>query len=177
MLCPKCGKESHNVRVCAHCQTPYPTDTVDHHGLSRNARGGAVWRRGDPQTVIAHLSPAQRWGIIGLLAVGVVGLYFATRERVIPVGIAVPNLIAAPISPGEAASTLKSVNETALVEVRDGELTVRIASAAFPQERGGQLALAQQYARADEIVEGRKPRSASSIPMGAASPVPIPKEA
>lgn len=156
MLCPKCGKESHNVRVCAHCQTPYPTDGVDPYGASRNARGGASKRRGDPRSVIANLSPAQRRGIIGLLAVVAVGYFFATRERVIPVGVVVPNLIATPMTPGEAASTLKTVNETAQVEVRDGELSVRIAAAAFPEKREGQLALAQQYARADEIVEGRK---------------------
>ena len=24
--CPKCGKESSNLRVCGFCQTPYPTD-------------------------------------------------------------------------------------------------------------------------------------------------------
>ena len=86
----------------------------------------------------------------------VVGYYLATRERDIPVGVAVPNLIAAPMSPAEAASTLKTVNETAQVEVRNGALSVRIASAVFPQKREGQLAFAQQYARADEIVEGRK---------------------
>lgn len=156
MLCPKCGKESHNVRVCAHCQTPYPTDGVNPRGPSRNARGTASWRRGDPRDAIARLSHAQRWGIIGLLAVATMGYYFATRERVIPVGVAVPNLIAAPMSPGEAASTLQTVNKNAQVEVRAGELTVRIAAVAFPQKREGQLALAQQYARADAIVEGRK---------------------
>ena len=156
MLCPKCGKESNNVRVCAHCQTPYSTEAVDPHGPSRNTRGAPSWRRGDPRTVIAHLSPAQRRGIIGLLAVVTAGYCFATRERVIPVGVAVPNLIVAPMSPGEAARTLKTVNGTAQVEVREGELTVRISAPAFPQKREGQLALAQQYTRADEIVEGRK---------------------
>jgi hypothetical protein len=40
--------------------------------------------------------------------------------------------------------------------VRNGELTVRVSAGAFPQKREGQLALAQQYSRADEIVEGRK---------------------
>jgi hypothetical protein len=156
MLCPKCGKDSNNVRVCAHCQTPYPIDGLAPRGSPRNARGTASWRRGDPRDVIARLSPVQRRGIIGLLAVVVAGYYFATKERVIPVGVAVPNLIAAPMSPGEAANTLKTVNRTSLVEVRNGELTVRVSAGAFPQKREGQLALAQQYSRADEIVEGRK---------------------
>ena len=160
MLCPKCGKESNNVRVCAFCQTPYPADGVDSRGSSRNTRATAAMRAagltGNPRAVFTRLTPVQRWGIIGLLAVVTVGYYLATRERVIPVGVAIPNLIAAPMSPGEAASTLKTVNETAQVEVRDGELSVRFASAAFPESREGLLALAQQYARADEIVEGRK---------------------
>jgi hypothetical protein len=110
---------------------------------------------GNPRAVFARLSPAQRWGLIGVLAIVTAGYYFASRERVIPVGVAVPNLIATPMSPSEAASTLRTVNETAQVELRDGELTVRISAAAFPQKREGQLALAQQYARADAIVEGR----------------------
>ena len=159
MLCPKCGKESHNVRVCAFCQTPYPTN-VDVHGSPRNTRATARMKAArlanNPRNVIARLSSAQRWGIIGLLAVVTVGYYLASRERVIPVGVAIPNLIEAPMSPAEAASTLKTVNKTAQVEVRDGELSVRIASAAFPQQRDGQQGLAQQYARADAIVEGRK---------------------
>ncbi len=159
MLCPKCGKDSHNVRVCAFCQTPYPTDVVDARGSSRHARATASMRAtglaGNPRAVFARLSPAQRWGVIGLLAVVTAAYYVATRERVIPVGVAVPNLIAAPMSPSEAASTLRTVHATAQVELRDGELTVRITSAAFPQRRDGQLALAQQYARADAIVEGR----------------------
>lgn len=160
MLCPKCGKESNNVRVCAFCQTPYPTDGVDQHGSSRSTRATASMKAagvaGNPRTIMARLLPAQRWGIISLLAVLTVGYYFATRERVIPVGVVIPNLITAPMTPSEAAGTLKTVNRTAQVEVRDGELFVRITSAGFPQKREGQLTLAQQYARADELVEGRK---------------------
>ena len=160
MLCPKCRKESHNVRVCAFCQTPYPTDGGDLRSPARNTRATATMKAagmtGPPRAVIARMTPAQRWGIIGLLAVLTFGYYFGTRERVVPVGIAIPNLIAASMSPAEAAGTLKTVNKTSQVELRDGELFVRIASAAFPQRREGQLALAQQYARADEIVEGRK---------------------
>jgi hypothetical protein len=103
-----------------------------------------------------RLSPAIRWGVIGLLAAITVGYYFVGRERAIPVGVVIPNLIAGPMSPAEANVTLNTVNATAQVEVRDGELVVRIAAAKFPERRDGQLALAQQYARADEIVQGRK---------------------
>lgn len=159
MLCPKCGKESHNVRVCAFCQTPYPTDLVDSRDLSRHTRATSLKSAGvagSPRAIVARLSSAQRWGIIALLAVVTAGYYFATRERVIPVGVTMPEVISAPMTPAQAAGTLKTVNRAAQVEVRDDELFVRIASAAFPQRREGQLVLAQQYARADEIVEGRK---------------------
>jgi hypothetical protein len=98
----------------------------------------------------------KRWGAIGLLAVFTAGYWFVIRERTIPVGEAVPNLITVPMTPLAATAHLKTVNDAAKVEVRDGELTVQIAAALFPERRDGQLALAQQYARADEIVQGRK---------------------
>jgi hypothetical protein len=60
------------------------------------------------------------------------------------------------MSAGQAAAFLQTVNGTAQLEVREGELLVRISAATYPQQRAGQLALAQQYARADEIVRGRK---------------------
>ena len=142
MLCPKCGKESNNVRVCAFCQTPYPVGT--------SARGGR------PRKAIAISPRALRLGAVGLLAVFAVGYCYVGRERSIPVGVVLPNLIAAAMSPNEASGFLKTVNETAQVEVRDGELNVRIAAATFPERREGQLSLAQQYARADAIVLGRK---------------------
>ena len=56
----------------------------------------------------------------------------------------------------EANGLLKMVEGTGQVEERAGELTVKIATAIFPERRDGQLALAQQYARAVEIVQGRK---------------------
>jgi len=68
----------------------------------------------------------------------------------------VPNLIPAPMSAAEATNTLNAVNRVSPPEVRAGELVVRFPKATFPERRRGQLALAQQYARADEIVEGRQ---------------------
>ncbi len=166
MLCPKCGKESNNLRVCAFCQTAYPTDESARAATPRFTRAVTSPRAstatpsrgmaGDPRIAIARRSRAKRWGVIGLLAACTVGYYLLSRERVIPVGVAIPNLIAGPMSPGVATGILKTVNGAAQVEVRDGELTVRIAAATFPERRDGQLALAQQYARADEIVRGRK---------------------
>ncbi len=92
---------------------------------------------------------------IGLLAAGTAGFYFVGRERPIPVGVAIPNLITAPMSPTEAVGILKTVNGTAQVEERGGELIVRVTTG-FPERRDGQLAFAQQYARADQIVQGKQ---------------------
>lgn len=166
MLCPNCGKESNNIRVCAFCQAPYPIGGPADAGAPRDVRAGASPRTskptssrellGDLDQAIARRSRAKRWGAIGLLTVFVLGYYFVGRERSIPVGEVLPNLIAAPMSRAEAAATLNATNGTAQVEERDGGLIVRIAAATFPQRRDGQLALAQQYARADEVVLGRK---------------------
>jgi hypothetical protein len=97
-----------------------------------------------------------RRAAIGVFVAFVLGYYIMGRERTIPAGVVLPNLIARPMSPNVAAATLNAINGTARVEERDGELTVRISAATFPERRDGQLALAQQYARADEIVRGRK---------------------
>ncbi len=60
MLCPRCGKESHNVRVCAFCQTPYPTDVIDAKGSSRSARAAASMRAaglgGNSRNVLAGVA-------------------------------------------------------------------------------------------------------------------------
>jgi hypothetical protein len=142
MLCPKCGKESNNIRVCAFCQTPYPTGGSAQSGRPRKA--SALWSR------------AKRWWAIGLFAAFALGYYVVRRGGDIPVGVAIENVFAGPMSRNEATSTLNALNGSAQVEVRDGELTVRIAAGKFPEQREGQLAFAQQYARADAIIQGRK---------------------
>lgn len=96
-----------------------------------------------------------------LIATGVVALFAvwyltSNREKSIPVGEVIPNLISAPMSPAEAASVIATTNAHAKVSDRNGELVVQVDAATLPQRREGQLALAQQYARADEIVLGRK---------------------
>ncbi len=157
MLCPKCGKESHNLRVCAFCQTPYPLDRSAQGGASRGGRATASARGSSGLgPAIARVARLKRWGAIGLLAVFTAGYWFVIRERTIPVGVVVPNLITVPMTPASAAAHLKEVENASKVELRNGELTVQISAALFPQRRDGQLALAQQYARADEIVQGRK---------------------
>jgi len=163
MLCPKCGKESNNLRVCAHCQTPYPTDGSAEVASSRTTRAVPAARAskasgappGDP-SASARRSRLIRWSAIGALAAMTAAYYISARERPIPVGVVLPNLIAGPMSPSEAAVTLDAFNGPGQVEVRDGVLVVRVGAAGFPQRRDGQLALAQQFARADEIVQGKK---------------------
>jgi hypothetical protein len=98
----------------------------------------------------------KRWIFIGMLAAGTVGYYFFTRDRVIPVGVPMPNLIAGSMSQIAAENLLKSVGASAQIEERAGEITVHVSAAGFPERRDGQLAWAQQYARADEIVQGKK---------------------
>ena len=166
MLCPKCGKESNNLRVCPFCQTPYPTDGSARTATPRITRAVASPRTSTatsssglaaaPRIAMARRSLAKRWGVIGLLAAFTAGYYFMTRDRVIPVGVAIPNLIAGPMTPLAATGILTRVNDAAQVELRNGELTVRVVAATFPERRDGQLAFAQQYARADEMVQGHK---------------------
>ncbi|MGH7653730.1 MAG: hypothetical protein ACREN6_03615 [Gemmatimonadaceae bacterium] len=116
---------------------------------------------------MARRARTKRWGAIGVLAAFTIGFYLFTRDRTIPVGVALPNLITIPMSAGDAARTIKAYENATQVDPRDGSVTVRISAATFPERRDGQLALAQQYARADEIVMGRK-RAISFIDPGGA---------
>jgi hypothetical protein len=111
---------------------------------------------GDPRNAMARKARAKRWTFIGFLAALTVGAYFYGRPANIPVGVVMPNLIASPMSRGDADGVLRTVNGGSKVEEHNGELTVRITTATFPERRDGQLALAQQYTRADELVNGKK---------------------
>ena len=176
MLCPTCGKESHNIRVCAHCQTPYPTEPAGSSGGARRGRSSQTMRSQDSPGRGASLggiaealqNPRIRWGLIAVLALVVVGYAFMGRETAIPTGVAIPNLIKAPMSLNEAKAYLKTVEQTAQVEVGANQVTVRLTAGSFPQQRAGQMALAQQYARADELVQQRKRLIVFLDPDGAA---------
>jgi hypothetical protein len=105
---------------------------------------------------IQRQSRATLWGAVGVLVL-LTGIYlFSGRDPSIPAGVVLPNFISAPMSPVEATNTLAAVNGTTTPDVQAGILIVRVPKASFPERRQGQLALAQQYARADEIVLGRK---------------------
>ena len=160
MLCPKCGKESNNLRVCAFCQTPYPTDAPARSGTPRSTaaiqggRQSSSFAAGDPR-IAMRKAQTKRWIFIGLLAAGTVVYWFVTRDRVIPVGVPMPNLIAGAMTPFTAQGILRTIPATQ-IEERAGEITVHVPAQNFPERRDGQLAWAQQYARADEIVQGKR---------------------
>lgn len=116
---------------------------------------------------MARRARIKRWSVIGGLAAFTIGFYLFTRDRVIPVGVALPNLITIPMSADDAARTIKAYEGSTAIDPRTGSVTVRISAKTFPERRDGQLALAQQYARADEIVLGRK-RVISFIDPGGA---------
>ena len=166
MYCPNCGKESNNLRMCAFCQKPYPDNGVGQAGMSASQQAAAAVRRqkagrstgpiDNLLNAIAGVSRAKRWGAAALLVLLIAGYCYQERSRAIQVGVVLPNLIGARMSPSVAADLLKSANLTATVEARNGVLRVQFATATFPERLDGQLALAQQYARADLIVLGRK---------------------
>ena len=170
MLCPKCGKESNNLRVCAFCHTPYPTDrasqsTPRFSRASGTPRESASLGSGDPRIGMARRARVKRWSAIGVLAAFTIGFYLFTRDRVIPVGTPLPNLVAIPMTPSAAEQMIKSYESSTQVDPRDGNVTVHVQAKTFPERRDGQLAFAQQFARADEIVMGRK-RAISFIDPG-----------
>ncbi|MDH5233636.1 MAG: hypothetical protein OEW77_01675 [Gemmatimonadota bacterium] len=113
-------------------------------------------------------SPIVRWSGLGILVV-LVAWYVTTRPgaRVTaPPGEVPANIISAPMSREEAIALIKQTRERALVEEQAGEVFVSYAANVFPAQIEGQLALAQQFARADEIVEGRKRRMIFYDPRG-----------
>ena len=162
MRCPKCGKQSDGVRVCDHCQAPYRSgpsaraSTSRSVGTAKPEHAPRAGRPGGARGLIERQSRVVLWGFVAVLTALTAGYLYAGRERAVPAGVVLPNFLAAPMSPIEATNTISAVNSAAQVEERNGELNVRVAAVMFPVKRAGQLALAQQYARADEMIEGRK---------------------
>jgi hypothetical protein len=144
--------------MCPFCFAEYP-----------QPRSGA--RQSTGATVVAtasalKLSPAVRWSLLGVIVLFGGWYFLAGRERAIPTGVVVADLVAAPVSRGEAEALLRRVKAEATVEERGGELTVSFPPALWPERRAGQLAAAQQYARAVEVVEGRKRNISFFDPSG-----------
>ncbi len=88
------------------------------------------------------------------------------QTKTFEVGSVPSNIIATPMQRAEAIALLKQTRETALVDMQSDEVFVSYPAATFPLLEEGQIALAQQFARADEIIEGRKRRIFFYNPSG-----------
>ena len=183
MQCAACNKESNNRRVCPYCFTPYPSDAPVSRASSATPRmtasfagqatvGGA--RRAAPSAgtgiggFIRRQSPIVRWSGLGIIVVGLVWYVTGRPDTRLtaPPGEVPANIITAAMSREEALALIKQTRETALVEENSGEVFVSYQASTFPTQTEGQLALAQQFARADELVEGRKRRMTFYNPAG-----------
>ena len=176
MQCPKCGKESNNLRSCPFCHAEYPAPqtrrptphagfqvAADHRATPVGSMPGVPGAPQAPPGVVGGVKYAfARQSIAVKAAVAVLllasaGWYFlAGRERSIPVGVVIPNVIDVPMQPSEAAEIIRQASTTARVEMRGDAVMVTFPTETFPQRRDGQMALVQRYARADEIVNGVK---------------------
>jgi hypothetical protein len=167
MICVACGKESKNLRVCPFCFTPYPAEQAKKRQTQRvqaagspfgkyvvplleNAKRARAW--------VMRQTPLVRWSGAGIIVIVLIWMFSGPSDpRLVP-GVVQSNIIASPIEREEALAIIKQTRETALVDVQADEVFVSYPAATFPVRGEGQLALAQQFARADEIVEGRKRR-------------------
>jgi len=170
MLCPVCTKESKNLRVCPYCFTPYPTvegasaKRPTSRGMPRATAAGPSDRPvggtgafAPVRDAVMRQSLVVRWAGAAILVVAL--LWALTgRERTFEAGVAYSDIIATPIEREEAVALLRQTRETALVDIQQDEVFVSYPAATFPTREEGQLALVQQFAKSDEIVEGRKRR-------------------
>lgn len=189
MICAVCNKESNNRRVCPYCFTPYPADAPESRqstGASRPSTGAskANWsgdRAPSPaaegglggaidsvRELFMRQSPMVRWSVVGIAAVVVLWLTVGggSGAKTYEGGTVPSNIIATPMQREEAIALIKYTRETALVDTQADEVFVSYPAATFPLLEEGQVALAQQFARADEIVEGRRRRIFFYNPSG-----------
>jgi len=103
-------------------------------------------------------TPVVRWSALGIVVVGVLWLATGSSEGTGPGGGSPASVIATPLQRDEALAVIRQTRESALVDVQQDEVFVSYPAATFPVREEGQLALVQQFAEADGIVEGRKRR-------------------
>jgi len=185
MLCPACGKESSNIRVCGFCQTPFPTDDRGRVTSQRrpSRATSAVQARDEPpgspaaaRAAAANQKRMLQWAGMAIVAIVAVIYFWSGREKTIPVGVAVPNTSLEKMGKVEANSILAGAKPNAVIEEHNGELDIQVMATVFPQRRDGQLAFAQQYARADEIVTGSKRMIVFMDPTGSRFAVADPEK-
>lgn len=188
MVCAVCDKESNNRRVCPYCFTPYPADAPQSrpstgtarqstsvnkanwpgdHGrssASTSGSGGGVERA---RAFFMKQSAIVRVTSVAIAVILLVWMFTGgDQEKTFEVGSVPSNIIATPMQRGEAIALLKRTRETALVDMQSDEVFVSYPAATFPLLEEGQIALAQQFARADEIIEGRRRRIFFYNPSG-----------
>lgn len=180
MVCDVCNKESSNRRVCPYCFTPYAVEAAGGRastGASRTTGPGMPAVEPPAQRILRAIEPARafvmrqtptvRWSGLGILVVLLVWAVTGGEEPPAQVSVAVPSTLAAtPMQREEALAIIRQTRETALVEMQADEVWVSYPAANFPVEPEGQVMLAMQFARADEIVEGRKRRILFHNPNG-----------
>jgi hypothetical protein len=123
---------------------------------------------GRARDFVMRQSPVVRWSGAGILFVLLLWVIVGGEEGpTFTPGTVPSNVIATPMQREEAEALIRHTRETALVEEQSGdELFVSYPAATFPVREDGQVALAQQFARADEIVSGRKRRITFYNPNG-----------
>jgi hypothetical protein len=109
---------------------------------------------------VMRQSPTVRWSGAGILLVLLLWLFTGgSGEPRFEPGTVPSNIIPTEMQREEALALIRRTRETALVEDQSNdEVFVSYPAATFPVRQDGQIALAQQFARADEIVTGRKRR-------------------
>lgn len=183
MICSSCSKESANRRVCPYCFTPYPGEApASRASVQRSRESVRTAPVGSPGGTLAtsvtnassgfsqfvrRQSPIVRWSGLGILMMGMLWYFTGDDPRLTaPPGEVPANIITAPMQRDEAIALVKQTREQALVEMQSDEVFVTYDARTFPEQIEGRLALAQQFTRADEIVEGRKRRIFFSDPNG-----------
>lgn len=129
-----------------------------HSGTVPEAPSGLTiaLRRG--RDMVMAQTPVVRWTGAGILLVLLIWMFTGGEEPGFEPGTVPSNIIASPMQQEEAVALIKHTRETALVDESSDEVYVSYPAASFPLRADGQIALAQQFARADEIVNGRKRR-------------------
>jgi hypothetical protein len=112
------------------------------------------------------MSPAVKWGVLALIVAFGIWYFAFGREKSIPVGVVVADVVNAPMSGNEAETVVRRMKETGTVETKGDVLDVTFPAALWPQLRAGQLAAAQRYARAVEMTEGKGRKIAFRDPAG-----------
>lgn len=169
MYCSVCDRESKNRRVCPYCFTPYPEEGASAKRPSMrqtsqsasNAQAGPTGIGaffGSVRGVVMAQSPLVRWTGAVIIAVLLIWKFTGSSEPNPEPGVVASEIVATPVQYEEAVATIRSTRESALVDIQQDEVFVSYPAATFPVLEAGQLALAERFARADEIVEGRKRR-------------------